>query len=175
MPQRRHAIFLNEQEKNAEFLRLLRAGKSYREIEEETGWSRTEVCDAVKPIMAQLWATIADDLSAYVVQEVQRCEMMWERLRPRLERVDDNNVPDPDLKAMEIALKLSKRKSELLGLDRQAKGDEKSNDGLQRALSVEEIQQRLGAVFARVLTTPAPLPVYDALPPGTVTIEEADE
>ena len=100
---RRLAIFA----KRHEALRMRLLGMSWRAIAERLGLqSHTTLIEAVDVLLRD---TISADLEAVRELELQRLDYYLQQLEPR--------INDSDVRAIDCALKTSRRRSELLGLD----------------------------------------------------------
>jgi hypothetical protein len=98
-------------------MRLL--GMSWRAIAEQLGLkSHTTLIEAVDVLLRD---TISADLEAVRELELQRLDYYLQKLEPR--------INDSDVRAIDCALKTSRRRSELLGLDapKRAPVDEDGN------------------------------------------------
>jgi len=106
-------VLAREREKEA--LRLRITGKSQGEIAAELGVSDVAVCKMLKRVLErtrQITDETADDLRTL---ELSRLDRWLDRLQAQVEL--------GDVKAIEVAIKVSKRRAELLGLDAPKKID----------------------------------------------------
>lgn len=166
---RRRAEFINDEARRERIAELLADGLSFRQIQDEIGWSRQIVCNDAKIILARIQEELQVSALEWVQVETKRLEFLWERLLPRLSAIDSEGKPDPDLKAVEIALKVMKRKSELLGLDRKAEEPKPE----QSALAASDIAGQLVGLLAGMAQRALPPAVErEEAIPAEVTIEE---
>lgn len=112
-PTSKRNVLAREREKEA--LRLRITGKSQGEIAAELGVSDVAVCKMLKRVLErtrQITDETADDLRTL---ELSRLDRWLDRLQAQVEL--------GDVKAIEVAIKVSKRRAELLGLDAPKKID----------------------------------------------------
>lgn len=110
-------------------LDMRKSGSSFREIGEALGITEMGASKAVRRALKRINDGIAEN-----VEEVRRLEV--ERL-DRMLLAMDQKVAKGDLGAIETALKLSKRRSELLGCDAPKKMDVDVQVGIRQYEGVE--------------------------------------
>jgi len=104
-------------ERRLQVFRFRRAGMSYSDIATKLGCAIGTVHRDVKIEMAKLEDELTDSVQGYRAMENARLDQLWSLANAETVKIGKDGVAVVDIKAIETALKISARRSALLGLD----------------------------------------------------------
>ena len=131
---------LDSAQRDARAARLRGLGYTYAQIAEQMGLrSQSSAHDAVRRALRE---TVRESAADLVAVEQERLDTLWSRVMPIV--LDQNVDPEVRLKAVDRAVRISERRSRLLGLDAPTKTEVRVTDSLDAQL--EELALEVAAL-----------------------------
>jgi hypothetical protein len=140
---------LEAREREVKALELRKAGLSYPQIGKALGVSQVAAYKIVMRVLQRYEANIQEETEDLREIELQRLDRMLNAIEPKIRR--------GDLKAIAVAVRISERRSRLLGLDLPQKMEHTSTPDAPvdlRLLSDAELEQRIDQLLSACPTSP---------------------